>query len=435
MSTRKKAVEREALPTSDAVPSHRAAPAPRRRASRRSVLRGSLGAATLPGLSALIAACTGSHPDGTGARPVRSPNPDEPALWPVKPDNPPIAANLKPERGQPLKIFNWADYIDPQALASFKDSVGVAVEVTTYSNNSDALETISSGKVDYDIYLPSYDQIGRLIRGGHLRPLNHSYIPNITNVWPDFQNPFYDQQWRYTVPYTVYNTGIAWRSDMISEDIGVRANPFDVFWDSRYREKISVINDYRAVMGMVLLRNGLGLNTTTQSDLDLVRTQLADMVNKTRPKATITNYRDLPGGHFPIVQAWSGDVVNARNYLSRGTDPAVLRYWSPSDDRHQADNDMMVILRTGRNPVAAHLFLNHMLDSNVALSNFAAIGYQPPQNHITPAGLVKQGFLPPNLADAAVEPAYFATGRRTLELDSDTDKHWKTVWDEFRTST
>jgi spermidine/putrescine transport system substrate-binding protein len=391
--------------------------------------------AALSALPTLVGGCSEAHPGEGSGQLIPRPGPDHPVLWPIRSDNPPIADNLAPERGRTLKIFNWPDYIDPRALTSFRASAGVTVEVATFTDNREALKIISTGAVDYDIYLPSYDQLATLISNDYLRPLNHSYIPNISQVWPDFSNPFYDLRWRYTVPYTVYNTGIAWRSDLLTEDISLRSNPFDVFWDSRYRDRISVINDYRAVMGMVLLRNGLDLNTTRQNDLDLVRSQLADMISSTRPKVTITNYRDLPGGQFPIVQAWSGDVINARNYLAGKADPAILRYWSPSDVQHQADNDLMVILRAGRNPVAAHLFLNHMLDFNVALGNFTAIGYQPPQNRITTAGLVRQGFLPPGLVSAIVEPAYFATGQRTLTLDPDTDRRWRAVWDEFRVGT
>ena len=48
----------------------------------------------------------------------------------------------------------------------------------------------------------------QLIEGKLVQPLNHSYIPNITQAWSDFTNPFYDQGWQYTVPYTIYTTGI-----------------------------------------------------------------------------------------------------------------------------------------------------------------------------------------------------------------------------------
>ena len=60
--------------------------------------------------------------------------------------------------------------------------------------------------------------LGQLIESKLVQPLNHSYIPNITQAWPDFTNPFYDQGWQYTVPYTIYTTGIAWRKDLVDEN-------------------------------------------------------------------------------------------------------------------------------------------------------------------------------------------------------------------------
>ena len=41
-----------------------------------------------------------------------------------------------------------------------------------------------------------------------IQPLNHSYVPNLENVWPEYQDPWYDQGAQYTVPYTVYTTGV-----------------------------------------------------------------------------------------------------------------------------------------------------------------------------------------------------------------------------------
>jgi spermidine/putrescine-binding protein len=34
-------------------------------------------------------------------------------------------------------------------------------------------------------------------------------------VWSSLQSPWYDQESRYTVPYTVYTTGIGWRADKL----------------------------------------------------------------------------------------------------------------------------------------------------------------------------------------------------------------------------
>jgi spermidine/putrescine transport system substrate-binding protein len=156
------------------------------------------------------------------------------------------------------------------------------------------------------------------------------------------------------------------------------------------------------------------------------------MVKATSPKVTITGYSDLPAGQLAVSQMWSGDIINAQNYLPEGTGPEILRYWFPSDGKGMVDNDMFVTLKGGKNPVLAHLFINHMLDPAVAKQNFSAIGYQPPQNSITPDSLVSEKFIPENLRSAIVKPEYFDAGYRTLELDAANDAAWHNVWQTFK---
>jgi spermidine/putrescine transport system substrate-binding protein len=406
-----------------------------RQASRRTVLRtglrAGLAAAALP-LAGPLAGCdTTSAGAPATASYVSGPTPERPMLWPVAADNRPIANGLRPEKGVTLRIFSWSDYVDPAAIRSFQNTYGVPVSVNSFSDAAAALEKIADPANAYDLYFPNARQITDLMTRQLLRPLNQSYLTNMSRIWPTFQNPFYDQQWRYTVPYTVYSAGISWRSDVAKEDVGARANPFDVFWDPRYRDQVSVVDNYREVLALPLLRARLGINTGRPADLALVRGQLTAMNRQTRPRRSITDFSDVATGTFKIVQAWSGDVINALDYLPAGTNPNVLRYWSPSDGRAQAENDTMVVPRGGRAPVAAHLFMNHLLDPAVALKNFATIGYQPPQNSITNATMINSGFIPTGLAGVIVEPQSFATSQRLLSLDEATDQKWRAIWKDF----
>jgi spermidine/putrescine transport system substrate-binding protein len=91
-----------------------------------------------------------------------------------------------------------------------------------------------------------------------------------------------------------------------------------------------------------------------------------------------------------------------------------------------------VLLRTGKNPVLGHQFLNHLLDYDVAVANMSWNGYQPPQNKLNPAELVSQELLPANLKPATVLPAYFGTGFRYLELPGEVDDRWHAVGQEFK---
>jgi spermidine/putrescine transport system substrate-binding protein len=382
---------------------------------------------------AFLDACAKGDQTSSSAPSMKVASPDKPVTWDIAKDNAPIADGLAPEKAATLQLYTYADYISPDAIKSFQDKYGTTVQVSTFNDTDEAITKIRAGSVDFDVFFPSYDQIGKLVNGSLLQPLNHSYIPNIKNVWPVFTNPFYDQQWRYTTPYTVYTTGIGWNNTVVPADIGALANPYESLWDPAYKNKTAVIDDWHTAMSMVLLKLGItDVNTSSAADLKSVGEQLTALVAATSPKVTITMYTDVPTGQIGLAQMWSGDIINAQNYLPEGATAEVLRYWFPTDGKGLVDNDLMVILRGAKNPVLSHLFINHMLETESAKQNFKQIGYQPPQVSMNPDSLVADGFVAENIKTAIVRPEYFDVGYRILELDPDNDAAWHNVWRAFK---
>ena len=90
------------------------------------------------------------------------------------------------------------------------------------------------------------------------------------------------------------------------------------------------------------------------------------------------------------------------------------------------------MLSNTKNPVMTQLFLNHMLDYEVAIANFSFTGYQPPQNQITPDKLVSDGFVPKNLSSAVVRKEDYLNGSHILELPPDVEAAWQAVWQKFK---
>lgn len=403
--------------------------APERQLSRRALLGGALLAA--PAVSALLSGC--GLPQSAAESRLKIASPQHPVRWPYSKAHPRIEPGQTPEPGSTLRIYNYANYLGPRVIKDFEDEYDVTVSVSTFNDEDEALIKIANGGLDLDLYFPSYDSLGRLIAADLLRPLTHDYIPNIANLWPQFTNPWYDQGWRYSVPYSVYTTGIAWRTDMVDADIAAMDNPYDVFWDPTYRSNLAVIDDWHTLMGMVLLRNGVhDVNTTSSAKIAMVRDQLLDLLDKTNPRVSITAYNDLPAGQYGLSQMWSGDAVNAQYYLPKGQSADVLRYWFPSNGRGMVDNDLMVVLAQASNPVAAHVFINYLLDKKIAARNFGYIGYQPPQRSINPQELVADGYLPASLETAGVLPRYFVEGDRLLQLPTEADQEYHQVWQEFK---
>ncbi len=427
---------REAVPLPEELGRRRPRPI-----DRRAFLgRMSLAALGGPALLEALAACSSDTPGVTKPGSTSSPaftiaSPSTPVTWPVD-EAALIADALEPEKGATLKLYNYADYIGPGVVKAFEKkyaAYNVKVRVSTFNDTDEALTKIRAGKSGFDLYFPSYDQIAKMVTAKLIRPLNHSYIPNIANVWPEFTDPWYDGKWNYTVPYTVYTTGIGWRADKVNIDVASMPNPYDVFWDTELARKIAVIDDWHTAMAMVALRGGItDINTTKPKDIAKIQALMLDMQQKTNPKVTITMYNDLPAGQLNLCQMWSGDVVNAQYYLPKGVSTDVLAYWFPPDGKGMVDNDLMVILSQGQNPVLAHLFVNFMLDTKNALKNFGYIGYQPPQTSLTPEQTVSDGYVPANLTTAVVRKEWFGAGYRLLELPPVADAAWHQVWQRFK---
>lgn len=416
--------------------------------SRRQFLRkGVEGAAAASGLAALLAACgPASKPRGGGLAVATTPSasgsgsglqlarPDHPVRWPIRPDNQPIASGLAPEANATLKIYNWEAYLYTKVVKDFARHYGCKVETSTFNGVDEALAKLRTGQVDFDVYFPDPSFLGRLVLGNLLQPLNLDYIPNLANVWPSLRDPFYDQGSRYTVPYTVYTTGIAWRQDHVTEDVGSLSNPYDVYGNSKYRGKVHLIDDFREPLAMAMLRRGLtDLNTEDPSVVDRARDDLTELIDLVNVKLDVNQYSDLPEGAAWIHQAWSGDMVSAQYYLPKGTPVDVLGYWYPPQGGGVIGSDNIAVLKGARNPVLAHLFLNWMLDSKNAYSNFVNfVGYQPPMNDIDPDRLVSDGAVPANLRSVVVRPEDFDRGHALLELSPAGDALWHDAYQEFQ---
>jgi spermidine/putrescine transport system substrate-binding protein len=337
---------------------------------------------------------------------------------------------MKPERDATLQIFNWVAYVNPQTLKDFGKKFGCKVQVTTFNTMSEAMSKLRSGQVNFDVFMGvTVDQMGALVESKLIQPLNHTYLPNISQAWPDFTNPFYDGKWQYTVPYTIYTTGIAWRKDHVNEDPYKMSNPWAMPWQAKYKGKVAILDDYREGISLGLMKNGMfNLNSTSAAQITKSQQSLQNLLQLTNAHIDNNDYSNLPSGQIWIHHAWSGDIAGAPYYLPKGVSPKVLGYWFPPDGKGPVGNDTLTVLAGAKNPVLAHMFLNYLLDVPNALTNISFNGYMQPLTAITPQRLVKEGLLEPNLTSTAVLPSYFRRGVMELQLPAAADSLWQQAW-------
>src|SRR6266404_1676261 len=376
------------------------------RISRRQALRalGDAGvtAAALPFLGGTDTALADSSGQLMGPGGIPLARPDHSVTLPIFED--PIKSGLKPETGGTFNVFNYADYIDKKLLDAFGKKYGVNVRLTVFDSMDQAITKLANKSVQVDVTEITSDRLAQAVAGKLLKPINHDYIPNLAqNVWPSLQSPFYDVGSLYTVPYTIYTTGIGWRSDKIAEDIHKLDNPWSIFWNAqKYKGYMAILDDSRESLAM--------------------------------PKINITSYQTLPQGNSWLNPTWSGQMLSAVfAFLPKGTDPSVLQYWAAPKGKGPIQNDMWAVCSTTTKPVLAHLFLNFLLDQDNAYNNFVNFtGYQPPQNSITAESLIAKNVIPPNLSTAIISPDDFGpTSLQESQLTNQGLKLWQAAYARF----
>jgi len=335
-----------------------------------------------------------------------------------------------------LKIYNYADYLNPDVLKAFGKREGVEVKVTTFDNLDEAFSKLSNAGLEFDVIVSTPDQLSKLVGRKLLQPLNPELVPNLQkNIWPAIHSPFYDVGSRYTVPYVVYTTGLGWRNDKVNIDPAALDSGWNALWDATsQRGKTQLLDDKREALGMAMLRDGQpDINTSSPALVNIALAALEDLAKNVRPKVQISAYETLPAGRITLAQMWSGDILSgAINYLPKGTPASVMSYWYQAEGG-PVFNDIMTVAAAAQKPVMAHRFLNYMMEPQVAYDNFVNyVGYQPPQKSLDAAKLFDEGILPKSLSNAVVTEEAYATGNGYMTLTAEGEQTWEKAWSKFR---
>ena len=373
----------------------------------------------------LLAACGGATSKSSTGLIIGTP--DSPVSLPLVGE--PIADGLANEGGT-IEILNWADYTNPEVIADFEKAFGVTVKQSIYDNEDAAIAKLRNGTLKPDLIIGMTDTaLARLMAGELIQPLNHSYIPNKTNLITGLQNPYYDLGAQYTMAQFIYGNGIGYRRDRI-DPTELASQGYDAMWNSTYSGKLGLTDSSRDVISLALFQAGVtDVNTGDADILAAAKENLIRLRSATNPKVDVLSYQELPAGNRDIAYTWSGDILLAPFYLPKGTTADVLGFWYPENTI--TANDFLCIPKASAKPVAAHQFINYLLDNDVAVKNQSYVGYQPALTNVNAETLINSGAIPETLVDAVIDDAKYQAGKRLVSLTPETDALWNDVWTTF----
>jgi spermidine/putrescine transport system permease protein len=308
----------------------------------------------------------------------------------------PLLARTWPtERNLPqLNLYMWSTYVSPRVVRGFEREFHCKVNSDLYDSNEALLAKLQAGNVDYDLVVPTDYMLEILIQQHLLAPLDKSRLPNVwANLDPRFQNLACDPHNDYGVPYAWGTTGLAYRSDLVKENV----TSWDAMFDRRYAGHILLLDDAREVFGMALKKLGYSLNSTNPEEIRRARDLLLAQKPLLKGYNSSNFEQDLMAGDAWMAQAYNGNLTFAMR------DEPSIRYVIPQEGG-TISVDLIAIPRNAPHQDLAHAFINYFHRLGVAGAFVNDSGFNAPNRFVT------RGVEPWILAQPAIfpEPASLA---------------------------
>jgi spermidine/putrescine-binding protein len=385
----------------------------RERVSRRELLEriSKFGAAAA--LAPVIAACTGTGASPSAAATAAA---SQDATSPSAGGAASPATTPVPEPEGELFIYNWTDYIGEDVIPSFEEKYGVKVTYDFFANTDEAYAKLGSDGGGYDVSFPISVDIPAFVAKGALLPLDKSLIPNIVNLGAEWSDPGYDRGNTHSVPYMWWTTGVAYDSTKVTDS----PTSSTALWDERYSGHISMLDDVQEVFAMALIQLGHSANTTDTAQMDEALALLQ------RQKPLVRVYSTDTIGTMSSGDVWIGHVWGADTYAIQAENENVL-YYIPEEGGVKG-SDTLAIFSGAQHPIAAHLFLNHMLDAEVSAANTNYIYYMGPN------AAAKEFIDPAILEDPTLNPdqEIVAKLEELLDLGQEVRDEYLRRWQTLR---
>lgn len=382
-----------------------------RRISRRQLLERIALLGSAAALAPIVAACTTaatpSPVASAGSATPSSAGPGESASGGPTPVPSPEAE---------LFIYNWTDYLADEVIESFEAKYGTKVTQSFFSNTEEAYAKLGSDGGGYDLSFPISVDVPSFIEKGAIVKLDKSLLPNVVNLGQEWADPGYDPGNAYTVPYMWWTTGVGYDSARIGEEL----TSSKALWDPRWSQHISMLDDFQEVFGLTLIQLGFDANSKSPSELDAALALLKQQKPHVRTYSTDTIATMTSG------DVWIGQIWGADRFAIQETNENVV-YYIPEEGGVKG-SDTVAVFSGAPHPIAAHLFINHVLDAQNSAANTNLIYYMGPN------AAAKEFIDPEILADPTINPDQEIVDKlqELLNLDQALRDEYLKRWQELR---
>jgi spermidine/putrescine transport system substrate-binding protein len=306
-------------------------------------------------------------------------------------------------------LYNWNNYIAPETIKRFEDSCKCEVVQTYYSDNEELLAKLAAGAKGYDMLVPTSNAVQALIKGGQLKPLDKSQLPNLKNINPIYMNTPFDPGNQYSVPYAMSTTIIGY-NDVKMKELGLPTDTWAVIFDPKLLQKVkgrvTVLDSSSELFAAAFKYLGYSANDVDPKHWD----EAAALIKKAKPYWAAFNassyIKELTVGNIWLVHGYSNDIFQANLDAQAAKRPFHILQGMPKEGAVLAV-DNMVIHKDAPRPDLALKFMNFMLEGKNSSELTNLIGSGNPNldavKYIKPEILKNPAIFPDKAVEAKLE--------------------------------
>ena len=272
-----------------------------------------------------------------------------------------------------LHVYTWSDYVKPELIARFEAENNCKVVIDTFDSNEAMYAKLKAGATGYDVITPTSYMVSLMQSQGMLLPLDHSRLPNLSRVDPDYLAIAIDKTMAYSVPYMLTNTGIAYLKSKVKD--------FEPTWAmfnrSDLRGRMVMLNDMRETIGAALKFLGYSLNSTNPEELSAAKNVVLAWKENLAKFENEQYKTGIASGEFLLVHGYSGDILQVQ------AENEDIAFAMPREGGAISCDDL-VIAKTAKEPDLAHAYINFFHDPAVAAENTEFIQYLCPNKDSYP---------------------------------------------------
>jgi spermidine/putrescine transport system substrate-binding protein len=280
---------------------------------------------------------------------------------------------------------NWPLYLDYDeetkkypTLEKFIEQTGIAATYFEDYNDNDEFygkvqAQLKLGEdIGYDVVTPTDWMAARWIRLGYTQKFDAANIPNKSNILDSLASPSFDANREQTLTWQGIMGGFGWNVEKNPK--GIRT--IDDLFAPQNKGKIVVLSEMRDTVGIILLSQGVNLQTVTEDQfmnaIDFMEKKIAD--GWIRGVKGNEYAEDLTSGDATAVIGWSGDM-----FILKSENEGKFDFALPdSGGTISGDNFIIPSTASAEGKANAEKLINFYYDPAIAAEVAAYVNYVCP---------------------------------------------------------